>query len=161
MNVGPCRRIKPACKPPTHRLAELNEQIAADKTQHFEQMRRAAHLQNEAVASKAHVDNLRRERDRLRQRSELAATSLASVDVELQELLEAEAKLLERLQAARQHLQDDKQEQERLRQLRDRTTERIMELRQQRSGLASRIDVLEGLISSHEGLGTGVARCSS
>ncbi len=140
----------------THRLAELNEQIAADKTQHFEQMRRAAHLQNEAVASKAHVDNLRRERDRLRQRSELAATSLASIDGELQELLGAEAQLLQRLQTARQHLQDDKQEQERLRQLRDRTSERIMELRQQRSGLASRIEVLDGLIRSHEGLGTGV-----
>lgn len=140
----------------THRLAELGEQIAADKTQHFEEMRRAAHLQNEAVASKAHVDNLRRERDRLRQRSELAATSLASVDGELQELLEAEAQLLQRLQAARQQLQDGKQEQERLRLLRDRTTERIMELRQERSGLASRIDVLAGLIKSREGLGTGV-----
>jgi chromosome segregation protein len=140
----------------THRLAELNEQIAADKTQHFEEMRRAAHLQNEAVASKAHVDNLRRERDRLRQRSELAATSLASIDTELQELLEAEAQLLDRLQTARQHLQDGKQEQERLRQLRDRTAERISELRQQRSGLASRIEVLDGLIRSHEGLGTGV-----
>ena len=43
-----------------------------------------------------------------------------------------------------------------MRQLRDQTNERISELRQQRSGLASRIEVLEGLIRSHEGLGTGV-----
>jgi chromosome segregation protein len=140
----------------THRLGELNEQIAADKTQHFEQMRRSAHLQNEAVASKAQVDNLRRERDRLRQRSELAATSLASIDIELQELLRAEAQLLDRLNTARQHFQENKLEQERFRQLRDRTTERISELRQQRSGLSSRIEVLDGLIRSHEGLGTGV-----
>ncbi len=138
------------------RLAELQEQIAADKAQHFEQMRRSAHLQNEAVASKAQVDNLRRERDRLRQRSELAATSLASLDLELQELLEAETQLLDRLQKSRQHMQDYKLEQERLHQLRDRTTERISELRQERSGMASRIEVLDGLIRSHEGLGTGV-----
>src|SRR5205807_1015378 len=131
----------------------LNDQIAADKTQHFEQMRRSAHLQNEAVAAKAQVDNLRRERDRLRQRSDLAATSLASLDVELQELLQAETQLLERLQKARQHLQEAKLEQDRLHELRDRTTERISELRQQRSGLSSRIDVLDGLIRSHEGLG--------
>jgi chromosome segregation protein len=140
----------------TARLTELNEQISADKTQHFEQMRRSAHLQNEAVASKAQVDNLRRERDRLRQRSETAATSLASLDIELQELLEAEAQLLDRLQKSRQTMQENKQEQERLRQERDRTTEQISELRQQRSGLASRIEVLDGLIRSHEGLGTGV-----
>ena len=140
----------------THRLAELNEQIAGDKTQHFEQMRRTAHLQNEAVASKAHVDNLRRERDRLRQRSDLAATSLASVDVELNDLLRAEAQRVDQLQTARQHLHESKAEQERLGQMRDRTTEHISQLRQQRSGLASRIEVLDGLIRSHEGLGTGV-----
>ncbi|HZZ82200.1 MAG TPA: AAA family ATPase, partial [Gemmataceae bacterium] len=138
------------------RLRELNEQIAADKAQHFEQMRRSAHLQNEAVASKAHVDNLRRERDRLRQRSNVAESSLASLDVELQELLDAESQLLAKLQGSRQRLQDNKLEQDRIRQLRDRTAERISELRQQRSGLASRIEVLDGLIKSHEGLGTGV-----
>jgi chromosome segregation protein len=150
------RTHQTALKTATHRLTELNEQIAADKTQHFEQMRRAAHLQNEAVASKAQVDNMRRERDRLRQRSDLAATSLASIDLELGELLEAETQLLGRLQTARQQLQESKTEQERIRQLRDRTTEIISELRQERSGLASRIEVLDGLIRSHEGLGTGV-----
>ena len=40
--------------------------------------------------------------------------------------------------------------------LRDRTVERISELRQQRSGLASRATVLDGLIRSREGLGAGV-----
>ncbi|MSQ93252.1 MAG: chromosome segregation protein SMC [Gemmataceae bacterium] len=138
------------------RLTALHEQVAADKGRHFEEMRRAAHLQNEAVASKAQVDNLRRERDRLRQRSDTAATSLASLDVELQELLQAEAQLVDRLQHARQVLQEQKLEQERLRTLRDRTHERLAEMRQERSALAGRIEVLAGLIKSHEGLGTGV-----
>src|SRR5205085_1383059 len=112
--------------------------------------------QNDAVASKAQVDNLRRERDRLRQRSDLAATSLASIDVELQELLQAEAQLLDRLQQSRQKVHETKAEQERLHELRDRSAERVSELRQIRSGLVSRIEVLDGLIKSREGLGAGV-----
>ena len=51
------------------RLAELNQQVSADKNEHLEQMRRAAHLQNDAVGYKAQVDNLRRERERLRHRA--------------------------------------------------------------------------------------------
>src|SRR6202008_2719105 len=47
-------------------------------------------------------------------------------------------------------------ERDRLRQVRDETTQRAGDLREQRSGLASRIEVLEGLERSHEGLGTGV-----
>src|SRR5262249_1656896 len=62
------------------RIAALNRQISTDKNEHLEQMRRAAHLQNEAVASKAHVDNLHRERQRLQHRSQQAAETLASVD---------------------------------------------------------------------------------
>ncbi len=140
----------------TTRLEKLHAQVDADKTQHFDQMRRAAHLQNEVVASKAQVDNLRRERDRLRQKSDLAAESLASIDVELHELENAESQLLDRLQKARQHLLEHKQEQQRFRDLRDRTAARIAQMREERSGLASRIEVLEGLIRSREGLGTGV-----
>src|SRR5207245_3438741 len=53
-------------------------------------------------------------------------------------------------------LADQRQEQERLRKLRDETNQLVADLRAQRSGLASRIEVLEGLERSHEGLGTGV-----
>ena len=67
-------------------------------------MHRAAHLQNEAVASKAHVDNLVRERNRLRHRSRQAAENLASIDIELQDLTVADEKLQARLAAARQSL---------------------------------------------------------
>src|SRR5205823_2750240 len=60
------------------RLDTLDHQLAADKAEHLEQMRRAAHRQNEAVATRAQLDNLRRERERLRLRSEHVAGSLAS-----------------------------------------------------------------------------------
>jgi chromosome segregation protein len=138
------------------RLTELNAQVQRNKAEHLEQMRQAAHLQNDAVSYKAQVDNLSRERDRLRQRTEQAAENLASIDLELQELTEADQSLQARLAAARQALTGQRQERERLRQLRDDTIQRVADLRAQRSGLASRIEVLEGLERSHEGLGTGV-----
>jgi chromosome segregation protein len=138
------------------RLDDLHKQIQDDKDEHLEQMRRAAHLQNDAVSLKAHVDNLRRERERLRQRSEQTAEHLASLDLELQELTRADEALQARLATARQALADQRQEGERLRQLRDETGQCVADLRAQRSGLASRIEVLEGLERSHEGLGTGV-----
>ncbi len=138
------------------RLAELQQQVETDKTEHLEQMRQSAHWQNEAVATHAHLDNLRREQHRLRLRSAQAAESLASVDLELHELSQADEVLQARLNLARQTLAEHRHERERLRHLHDTSSEQISQLRQQRSGLASRIDVLQGLIRSHEGLGTGV-----
>jgi chromosome segregation protein len=138
------------------RLAELHDQVQADKADHLEQMRQAARLQNDAVSYKAQVDNLRRERERLRLKSEQAAEHLASLNMELQQLLQAGEALQARLIATRQDLIDQRQERERLRQLRDTATQHVADLRAQRSGLASRIEVLDGLERSHEGLGTGV-----
>ncbi|MBI3409155.1 MAG: chromosome segregation protein SMC [Planctomycetes bacterium] len=138
------------------RLSELHRQVAADQAEHFEQMRRAAHLQNEAVASKAQVDNLRRERDRLRYKSTQAAENLAHIDVELRELVDADQNLQAKLGSARQSLSEHRREREQTLQTRDRTVENISRLRQERSGVASRVEVLEGLIKSHEGLGAGV-----
>ncbi len=138
------------------RLAELNHQVHADKAEHLEQMRQAARLQNDAVSYKAQVDNLRREHERLRLRSEQAVEHLASLDLELQELGQADEVLQARLGEARQDLAGLRQERERFRQLCDETTQTVADLRARRSGVASRIEVLEGLERSHEGLGTGV-----
>jgi chromosome segregation protein len=138
------------------RLEELHRQIEADKAEHLEQMRQAAHRQNDAVAAKAQVDNLRREHDRLNVRATQAVENLTALDLELQELCEADQNLQNRLAAARQTLTDLRQEREQVRQTRDQMSERVSQLRQQKSGLASRIEVLQGLIRTHEGLGTGV-----
>jgi chromosome segregation protein len=140
----------------TRQLAELKDQLETDKANHLEQMRQAARLQNDAVSYKAQVDNLHRERERLRLRTEQAAEHLASLDLELRDLANAEDAVQARLAKARQDLLDHRQERERVRQLRDRTQELAADLRAQRSGLVSRIEVLEGLERSHEGLGTGV-----
>jgi chromosome segregation protein len=149
------RALEEGLQATVNRLAELAQQVSADKDSHLEQMRRLALLQNDAISYKAQVDNLLRERDRLRHRTEQAAESLASLDVELEQLTGADATLQSRLAGARQRLAELRQERERLGRLRDETHEALSGLRQQRSGLASRVEVLEGLERSHEGLGTG------
>src|SRR5207245_586608 len=110
----------------------------------------------DAVSYKAQMDNLRREGERLRLKSEQAAEHLASLALELQQLSQADEALQARLGAARQGLVDQRQERERLRGLRDTATQRVADLRAQHSGLTSRIEVLDDLERSHEGLGTGV-----
>ncbi len=138
------------------RLAELQNQIQADQTAHLDQMRQAARLQNEAVSHKAQVDNLRRERERLLHKTEQAAEHLGSVTLELQQLSQANEDLQARLGAARHDLAQERRERERLGQLQDGVIQSLGNLRAQRSGLASRIEVLEGLERGQEGLGTGV-----
>lgn len=139
----------------TH-FAQVQQQAARDKSDHLEMMRRAAHLQNEAVAGKAQVDNLRRESERLRLRSSHAAETLASVDLELQELVAADQRLAERLTAVRQSLADERTQRDEERQRRDRLRETLSQRRQHQSALASRIEVLTGMLRSHEGLSVGV-----
>jgi chromosome segregation protein len=136
-------------------LVRLHEQVKQDKDEHFQALRLAAKLQNDAVSFKAQVDNLARERVRLRQRTEQAAEHLASLDLELAELTAADEGLQGRLGAARQAQADLRQERDRLHQFRESTAQRAADLRARRSGLASRIEVLEGLERSHEGLNSG------
>src|SRR5262245_236137 len=138
------------------RIAALHEQTERDKTEHLEQMRQAARLQNDVISYKAQVDNLRRERNRLQLRSAQAAEHLATLDTELQELVRAEESVQARLTATRQKLTDQRRERELSRQEREQTAQHVADLRAKRSGLVSRIEVLEGLERSHEGLGSGV-----
>ena len=138
------------------RLTELQTQCQSDHELQLEQMQRRIRLENDAIGAKARLDGLTAERQRLIQRSEQAAEHLASIDVELQELTAAEETLQAELAAARQSLADQRQERERLRQLHDETAQLVGDLKAQRTGLTSRVEVLEGLERSHEGLGTGV-----
>jgi chromosome segregation protein len=137
------------------RLVQLRHQVQTGESEHIDCMRKAGRLKNDAISHKATVDNLSRERSRLLQRSEQAAENLASLDLALQELNTADEEMQNRLAILRQTVADLRQQRDRLRQVRDETTQRGADLRAQRSGLASRIEILEGLERSHEGLGTG------
>ncbi len=144
-----------ALKATESRLATLGQLAHRDKEVHVEAMRLSGKLQNDVISYKASVDNLTRERERLRLRSEHAAESIASLDVELQQLNAADETLQARVGSARQALADLRQERERVRGIQEETIRRLGDAQNQRSGLSSRIEVLEGLERSHEGLGTG------
>lgn len=137
-------------------LAGLQQQNETNKAQNLELMRQAVKLHNDATSFKAQLDSLLRERERIRQRTEQATEHLASLDVVLRELADADDQLQERLNKTRQGLADQRQERERLARLIEETTQALADLKAERSGLASRIEVLENLERSQEGLGTGV-----
>src|SRR5262249_11356997 len=121
------------------RLAELHAQHERDKDDHVEAMRQAARLQNDVVSFKAQLENLTRERERLRHRSEQAAESLATLDVELQELKAADDSLHGRTAAARQVLADTRQQREQHNEQAEQVGQRVNELRTERSAVGSRI----------------------
>jgi chromosome segregation protein len=137
-------------------LTALRNQQNLAKTAHLDQMRRAAHLQNDAVAFKAQMDNLTRQREHLHVKAEQAVESLASIDIELQELTEADMAVQNKLSAARHALAALKMERERQKMIFDQTSEIVSRLRQERSGLSGRIELLQELERSQEGLGAGV-----
>src|SRR5262249_14748563 len=138
------------------RLGELQRRLKEDQDRQFDLMRQASHFENEVTTCKAQLENHRRQRERFREKSDAAAGTLTSVERVLEELSEAEAALQERLNLARQALGHKRQEREHVQRLFNETTRLATELREQRSGLVSRVEVLERLERSHEGLDTGV-----
>ena len=150
------RRLEDDLRAAEDRRQELHFRVEREKQEHLDCMRQAARLQNDAVSFKARVDNLSRERVRLQTRSEQAAEHLASIDTELQELTEADLALQGRLANARQGLDELRRERDRRRDAQEAAGRAAAEMRERRSGLASRVEVLEGLERSREGLSAGV-----
>jgi chromosome segregation protein len=135
---------------------ELRRQVESDRAEHLERMRLATKLQNEVIGVMARLDNLRVRRDGLRTRSAQAAEHLASLDQQLEELLQSEAHIQQMLADARAELGTKQEQRDELRRQSEDAQQRLADLRVKRSGLASRIELLEQLERSQEGLGTGV-----
>jgi len=138
------------------RITQLAAEVDLAKEEHLEAMRLLARLQNDVVGHEADLEHLRRERRRLDQRREQAAGTLASLDVELDHLKGAEGQILQRLARSREAQADLRGERDRLRAEVEEATRTVADMRADRSGLLSRIEVLEDLERSQEGLGSGV-----
>jgi chromosome segregation protein len=149
-------RVEAQLKGAIARITELKAQIEADKVEHLEQMRQTARMQNEATSLRAQLDSLRRERERLRLKTAQATEHLSSLDIELGQLTQSEELLRIKIADARQALAARRQECERLRERSEQIQHNLAEMRGQQAGLVSRIEVLEGLERSHEGLDNGV-----
>jgi chromosome segregation protein len=134
----------------------LRRRVESDKADHLEHLRLAARHQNDAVSARARADQLRRERNRLSAKNAQAAENLASLDVELQALTDADLALQERLVSTRTAVADRTADRDRTRLAIDDLRVRMADLKARRSGLASRIEVLERLEQSREGYGVGI-----
>jgi chromosome segregation protein len=137
-------------------LAHVRKQVQADKVDLMEELRRQARWHNEHVSLKAQADSLNQHRQRLHQRSSLAAESLSRLDLEVNALQAEDDRLHEQVSAAKQSVSELRQERELAVAAVERGAQELGRLREERSGLASRIQVLEDLEKSHEGLGAGV-----
>ncbi|MFM7151845.1 MAG: chromosome segregation protein SMC, partial [Gemmataceae bacterium] len=137
-------------------LQELRKQKEIQEQLYLDQMRLAARYQNEAITVKAQLDNLVREKSRLVQRADLATQNLSTLDHEVAKLTLAEQALLNRICDLRTNQTIVRQERDRLVNRREEINHLISELKAERSGQVSRIQLLEKLEKGNEGLGTGV-----
>jgi chromosome segregation protein len=137
-------------------LAALRKQVQDGRDRQFHLVGRAAALNSEAASARTQLDKLQRERDRRRRESEGKAAELAAVERVLDALGRKDSDLQDRIAFARQALADRRAERDGLKAQADRLGERLEDLRVRRSGLTGRIDVLENLERTQEGLGTGV-----
>jgi chromosome segregation protein len=137
-------------------LAALRKRVHDGRDRQFHLVGRAAALNSEAASARVQLDKLQRERDRRRRESEGKAAELAAVERVLDALGRRDSDLQNRIAFARQALADRRAERNGLRAQADRLVERLEDLRVRRGGLTGRIDVLENLERTQEGLGTGV-----
>ncbi len=138
------------------RQVQLQVEVDAGKNEHMEGMRLVARLQNDVVGHQADLEHLRRERNRLDQRREQAAGTLVSLGVELDHLKGAETEILQRVARSRGTQAQLRADRDQLRTEIEEMTRALADRRADRSGLLSRIEVLEDLERSHEGLGSGI-----
>ncbi len=150
------RELESALQSADAELEKVRAQVESDRAEHLERMRQATRLQNDVIGLRARLDNLRARRDGLRTRSAQAARVLESLDQELDDLLQSEAHVQQLLADARADLGKKEDERDDLRRQAEESQQRLSDLKVQRSGLASRVELLEQLERSQEGLGTGV-----
>lgn len=138
------------------RLVRLQDDIARARGEHLEQMRLMAQFDNSAVTHRTTLDNLRRERDRLRTRGRQASDTLSQLEEEAAQLAAEDETVQGNLAAARDAQSALRLERDRLNDAREELGRRAADLRAEKTGRLSRIEILEELERAHEGLGTGV-----
>lgn len=137
-------------------LGALRKLVQDGRDRQFHLVGRAAALNSEAASARTQIDKFQRDRDRKRRESEGKAAELAAVGRVLDALGRKDSDLQNRIALARQALSDRCRERDEFRAQADRLVEALEDLRVRRSGLTGRIDVLENLERTQEGLGAGV-----
>jgi chromosome segregation protein len=138
------------------RVADLDRQRQDDQARQMDLVRRQVAARSAADHYLAEVGRLQREYVRKLGDVEQNAARRAALESALHGLSQADADLQARLTAARGRLTETTTERDHLRAEQERVQQGLAGLRVQQGDLRGRIEVLEGLERSLEGLGAGV-----
>lgn len=138
------------------RLAALDREAQADRERQFEVVSRAAALQSQADSHASQLEKLRHDHTRKRAEADQVTSRRTALEHALDELSRVGADVQQKLAAARDRATSVERRREEMRAAGEELQAAIGTLRMQRSDLRARIDVLEDLERSLEGLGTGV-----
>ncbi|MFO0804756.1 MAG: AAA family ATPase [Gemmataceae bacterium] len=140
----------------TARTAELDRQAKADRDLQFELVGRAANARSLASSTQAQVERLQKEFTRKLGEISHKASQRETLETALVDLSQADADLQSRLGSARTRLKDLFEHRDSLRESQEKLQHTLEERRVRQGGLQGRIEVLEGLEKTQEGLGAGV-----
>jgi len=136
--------------------AALQRQVQDDREAQVDLVRQAGTLQTQAESAKQQLERYYRDREQRRRRAEQKAAELGSLERVLEDLDRTGADLQHRLSLVKQAHAQRLQERDDLRRQADALQQEIADLHVRRGDLRGRIDVLEALERSQEGIGTGV-----
>ena len=137
-------------------LASLHRQVQEDRAGQVDLVRQAGTLQTQAASAKNQLERFYRDREQRRRKAEQKTAELGSLLRILEDLDRTGADLQHRLALVRNSHAQRLQERNDLREQAETRQRELADLNVRRSDLRGRIDILEGLERSQEGLGTGV-----
>ncbi len=138
------------------RAATLDRQFQADQAKQLDFVQRAATARSQADAALVQVERLQKEYTRKRSEIEQKTAQRNQLAAALDGLSQADADLQSRLGAARQRLALNATERDTLRAEHERVQQHLAALQVRQGDLRGRIEVLEELERTQEGLGAGV-----
>ena len=139
-----------------NRVAELDRQFQADQARQIELIHRSANARSTAEATLTQVERLQKEYTRKLAEIEQKTALRSNLEAALDGLSRVDADLQARLSAAKTRLADQTAERDGLRANQDHAQQRLAGLRVKQGDLRGRIEVLEELERTLEGLGAGV-----
>ncbi|HQR06405.1 MAG TPA: chromosome segregation protein SMC [Gemmatales bacterium] len=137
-------------------LADIRKRMQQSKETLYDRLQTAARSHNDQVSLKSQSDSLRQHRRRLGEKHSQTKETLTELDIELKSLEATEQDSASRMWTWRSTLAAIREEKEQCTLHLESKTAQWTSIRERRSGLDSRIQVLDHLERSREGLGAGV-----
>ena len=140
----------------TARIADLTARLTTDRETQYALVVRSTRLHADAEQSRAQADRLRHEIARKKHDADQATHRRTALERMLADLSTNDADIRQKLETARQTLTDHLAARDGFRHRADVRQTDLDALRNERSALRGRLDVLEGFERTLEGLGAGV-----